>query len=265
MKKIIFIASLLGLFFSCENPFPDFKRLGDGNYMKLLSFEEEVVQNAKNFASADIIVLNKDKVVYRNYKQNIIGKEDPFGNLLTYLNEGDSAVFMVTPTFFKSQFPGLSVLPVEGKYLRVFIKVHHFYDEMLTGIDEEMKEHIILEKYLKENKVTSKQKKGGIYVIPQQKGEGKPIVSGSETRIKYKATFTNYLQFDDLKQSFKLTYGTPDQVIKGLEIALKGMRKGEKAKIIIPSQLAFGEEGSSTGIVPPYTTVIYDLEIINVK
>ena len=265
MKKIIFIASLLGLFFSCENPFPGFKHLGDGNYMKLLSFEEEAVQHTKNFASIDITVLNNDKVVYRNYKQNIIGIEDPFGNLLMHLNEGDSAVFMVTPTFFKSQFPGLSVMPVEEKHLKVLIKAHHFYTEMLADIDEEMKEHIILEKYLKENRVTSDQKKGGIYVIPQQKGEGIPIVSGSETLIKYKATFTNYLQFDDLKKSFKLTYGTPDQVIKGLEIALKGMRKGEKAKIIIPSQFAFGEEGSSTGIVPPFTTVIYDLEIINVK
>ncbi|PJB13827.1 MAG: peptidylprolyl isomerase, partial [Flavobacteriales bacterium CG_4_9_14_3_um_filter_32_8] len=60
-------------------------------------------------------------------------------------------------------------------------------------------------------------------------------------------------------------YGSPDQVIKGLEIAINGMKKGEKSKIIIPSQLAFGEEGSSTQIVPPFTTVIYELEIVNVK
>ena len=43
------------------------------------------------------------------------------------------------------------------------------------------------------------------------------------------------------------------------------MREGEKAKIIIPSQLAFGENGSSTGIVPPYTSVIYEVTMLKVN
>ena len=54
-------------------------------------------------------------------------------------------------------------------------------------------------------------------------------------------------------------------MIEGLEKVLKVLKNGEKAKIIIPSQFAFGETGSSTGIVPPYSTVIYNLEIINIK
>ena len=43
------------------------------------------------------------------------------------------------------------------------------------------------------------------------------------------------------------------------------MKEGDKTKIIIPSQLAFGEYGSSTGLIPPFTTVIYNLEIIKVR
>ena len=43
------------------------------------------------------------------------------------------------------------------------------------------------------------------------------------------------------------------------------MNEGEKAKFIIPSQLAYGGAGSSTGIIPPYTTVIYEIELVKLN
>jgi peptidylprolyl isomerase len=43
------------------------------------------------------------------------------------------------------------------------------------------------------------------------------------------------------------------------------MNEGEKAKFIIPSQLTYGKKGSSTGIVPPYTTVIYEIELVKLN
>jgi FKBP-type peptidyl-prolyl cis-trans isomerase len=52
------------------------------------------------------------------------------------------------------------------------------------------------------------------------------------------------------------------QVIGGLEEAIGRMREGEKALIILPSELAWGEKGSSTGIIPPFTSVIYELELL---
>jgi len=273
MKKIIFITLLLLIFFSCsnENPFPKFKPLENECYMRLISFEEETSSNqAKDVVIADIKVLEGTTVLYRNYKEDKLSQEYPFKELIQHLNEGDSAIFKVSKRYFYHQFPMLSMTDNKDEYLEVSIKIHHFYSatgyKKIAKIDEEMKEQIILKKYLAENNIDAQQKKEGIYIVNQKEGEGNPITSGNDIQIKYRASFTNYLQFDDLaKKSFKFTYGTPDQVIKGLEIALKGMRKGEKSKIIITSQFAFGEEGSSTGIVPPYTTVIYDLEIINVN
>lgn len=41
------------------------------------------------------------------------------------------------------------------------------------------------------------------------------------------------------------------------------MNEGAKTKFIIPSQLAFGKMGSSTNIIPPFTTVIYEVELVN--
>ena len=266
MKKKFFIVSLLCIFVSCESPFPDFKEIGHENYMQLLSFEEESRNEKWYSASVDIKVFSKDTIIYRYYKEQHLLKEGIFGELLLHLNEGDSALFMLTNSYFKNQFANPYFDTLKDDYFKVFVKVHRFYNEPVE-VDREMAEQIILKKYLLENNITDTNQKEGIYVLHQKKeGEGPYIQNGSEIKIRYNASFVNYIPFDDLaKKSFKLTYGTPDQVIKGLEIALKGMRKGEKSKIIIPSQFAFGEEGSSTGIVPPFTTVVYDLEIINVK
>ncbi len=43
------------------------------------------------------------------------------------------------------------------------------------------------------------------------------------------------------------------------------MKTGGKATFILPSQLAFKDYGSSTGIVAPYTTVLYKVQLVKVK
>jgi FKBP-type peptidyl-prolyl cis-trans isomerase len=48
-------------------------------------------------------------------------------------------------------------------------------------------------------------------------------------------------------------------------IGLKYMREGGKAKLIIPSYLAFGKKGGETGILPPHTFVYYEVEVLEVK
>jgi FKBP-type peptidyl-prolyl cis-trans isomerase len=100
-----------------------------------------------------------------------------------------------------------------------------------------------------------------------QKGQGISVETGKTLILKYKASFMDGIEFDNTyyQHFFEYTYGTPNQVIEGLAIALLGMKNKEKSKIIIPSQLAFGDKGSSTGIVPPFTTLVYELEIIDIK
>jgi FKBP-type peptidyl-prolyl cis-trans isomerase len=55
------------------------------------------------------------------------------------------------------------------------------------------------------------------------------------------------------------------QVIKGVEEALSFMREGDIVLLLIPSWLGFGIDGSSTGIVPPRTPIVYELELKKVN
>ena len=47
-----------------------------------------------------------------------------------------------------------------------------------------------------------------------------------------------------------------------MEDAIGMMHEGEKALFIMPSELAFGENGSSTGIIPPFTSLIFEVELV---
>ena len=64
---------------------------------------------------------------------------------------------------------------------------------------------------------------------------------------------------EPLKFQYGQKFDTP-----GLEEAVGTMKKGSKAKVIVPSNMAFGEMGRGT-VVPPYTTLVYDVEIVDVQ
>ena len=51
---------------------------------------------------------------------------------------------------------------------------------------------------------------------------------------------------------------------EGINIALAQMNKGAVARLIIPSKLAFGEEGRP-GFIPPYSPLLYDVEVVDIK
>jgi FKBP-type peptidyl-prolyl cis-trans isomerase len=66
---------------------------------------------------------------------------------------------------------------------------------------------------------------------------------------------------DSSPQNFQINYGTPDQLIRGLNYAICKLKIGRFSKIILPSHLAFGENGSSNGSIPPFTPMLYKISV----
>ena len=62
---------------------------------------------------------------------------------------------------------------------------------------------------------------------------------------------------------FSFTLGT-NQVIKGWDQGLLGMCAGEKRRLVIPSELAYGKSGSGSKI-PPDSTLIFEVELITIR
>ena len=93
------------------------------------------------------------------------------------------------------------------------------------------------------------------------------IQSGQLVTIAYTARFLHDGQlFDDTystRQPLTFRLGDPGQVIRGLEVAVHLLPKGGRGRFIIPSELAFGPDGSSGRIVPPWTPVLYEVEVLD--
>ncbi len=122
------------------------------------------------------------------------------------------------------------------------------------------------EKFLEENA-----KREGVVVLDSglqyeiiEPGEGdeKPTAD-SKVRTHYHGTFINGDVFDSSYER-----GSPIQfdvsgVIPGWTEALQLMNKGAKWRLYVPYQLAYGEQGAG-GSIPPYSTLIFDVELLDI-
>ena len=131
----------------------------------------------------------------------------------------------------------------------------------------EFEEKKTLDKYIAECGIHDLPIDNGMYYINLMKGSGVSTDSGRIVLLNYRGYFLNGRCFDSSfeTQPFEYIIGTEEQLIPGLAMGVRRMHEGEKAKFIIPSHLAFGSSGSSTGIVPPFTTVIYEVELLKVQ
>jgi len=84
--------------------------------------------------------------------------------------------------------------------------------------------------------------------------------------IHYKGQLVDGQVFDSSysrKQPIDFTLGV-GQVIAGWDEGIQLLKVGDKARFVIPSNLAYGSQGAG-GVIPPDATLIFDVELIDVK
>lgn len=106
---------------------------------------------------------------------------------------------------------------------------------------------------------------GELIIEDIEEGSGEVVVeSGDDIVIHYKGTLADGTVFDssyDRGEPFQTQIGV-GQVIKGWDEGVLGMKPGGKRKLVIPPDMAYGEQGQ--GSIPPNSTLIFEVELIEI-
>jgi peptidyl-prolyl cis-trans isomerase A (cyclophilin A) len=112
----------------------------------------------------------------------------------------------------------------------------------------------------------AKQTASGLVYILENEGIGPKPVSGSSMSVHYTGSFPDGKKFDssvDRGQPMDFKY-IENKMVSGFEEAIGMMAKGGKGKFILPYHLAYGPQGRP-GAIPPYSELIFDLEVMDLK
>lgn len=125
----------------------------------------------------------------------------------------------------------------------------------------------LIQKYIKEHGFDVVPTESGVYIIPEKDGEGVVAQWGDHVAVHY--TLRN-LNGDEVESSY--SYGEPmrfaigqGEMIACIEEAVMTMAPGAKAIVISPSERAFGEFAIHDELLPAYSPLLVELELIAIE
>ena len=99
-----------------------------------------------------------------------------------------------------------------------------------------------------------------------QEGSGAEAAANDTVTVDYIGTLEDGVKFDsslDRGEPFSFILGS-GKVIQGWEQGIQGMKVGEKRKLTIPPELAYGEQGVGD-IISPNATLIFEVELLGIN
>jgi FKBP-type peptidyl-prolyl cis-trans isomerase len=96
--------------------------------------------------------------------------------------------------------------------------------------------------------------------------EGASPKKGDLVEVHYTGWFENGKKFDssvDRREPFQFVLGA-GQVISGWDLGVAQLKVGEKAKLTLPPDLAYGRAGYP-GAIPPNSTLIFEVELLAIR
>ena len=284
-KQILFATTLImtGLF-ACKQK--SFTRLASGLEYRIESHEKD----GKKPVEGDIVTMHiktvtGDTTIYDSRLANNnkavpaqITKPQYNGDIMegiTFLTIGDSAQFRVIAD---SIFKGNPLPPFikSGDTVRFYVKIESISTQQEYQKIQEQEastqisaEDATIQQYLKDNNLNATKTASGLYYVITSPGSGANAQKGQEITMNYTGRLLDGTAFDSNEDPkfghvapFKFPLGM-SRVIKGWDEGVALLNKGAKAKLIIPSPLAYGASGQNG--IPANSILVFDVQMLDAK
>jgi FKBP-type peptidyl-prolyl cis-trans isomerase len=281
LYKLVIFSGVLCIF-SCSkrDSHSEYTRQKDGYFLELISFTST---DRPRYEKGDLALVSamfstqSDSVFWDSHNNfndlffvalDSTEKKNILQNQISRSCEGDSICLLVDPkVFFDQQYH--SAVPWFCKR-DTLVKVNLRVGKTVKPPEiAQMKRHLhnsesqrVYSYFLSNHLNPINADAYGVIWLDRPKGpEGQDIDEGKRISVSYQGKFLSGRFLDISPRNFEFVYGTPDQVLPGLNYVIGHLKTGQNAKIILPSRLAFGENGSSNGAVPPYTPLLYEISV----
>ncbi len=281
-----FLLSLLivSVLFSCKNE-NKYREDSSGFSYKIIfrNPEGKVVKDGdvltlklKYYTLSDSLLFDSDKLPAKFRVQVSNAEEDGMmQDALKMLKTGDSASFIIPAKDFylKTKRDSIPDFIFPDEKLRFEVKIVNIVSEHQLNkefkqyvLKKEAEEKQILEEYIAVENIKEKPTSSGIYIIKLKNGKGKKAHKGTAVTVNFTGMYINGKVFDSsIDKGKPITFILGDEnVIPAWNEAIETMREGDKIKLIAPSNTAYGQRGLED-YVPPFTTLIYEIKLLNVK
>ncbi len=193
------------------------------------------------------------------------------------MTAGDSAVFRIAIDTLQSA--GAQIAPFMKKGEKIQYNVVLVSVKSQQQLMQEQEEHAakqsqvdekLLQEYFTSNKINATRTGSGLYYLIEKEGTGKNPAPGQAVTVRYTGRTMDGNIFDSniepgvgSGEPFTFMVGR-GQVIPGWDEGVSLLKKGTKAKLFIPSTLAYGQSSPSPAI-PPNSVLIFDIEVLNIE
>ena len=191
-------------------------------------------------------IIKADSAMFNFYTSQAF---DGFKYALLLLKEGEKGTFLIPSyqAYYESPPAGVE------KYAVIVAEI-----ELLDLLSEDDK----INNYVKKKSitVTEKTNTGLRFIRTSATTTNDSLKTGDNVSVKYNGMFLSETSFDS--GSFSVVIGS-NSTIAGFSEGISKLKKGERARIILPSNIGYGSKGS--GSIPPFTPLIFDIEILTVN
>lgn len=268
---------------SCNKDKDGFSRTESGLLYKFIKSNAGPKPELGDIMEMDIIYLtDTDSILFDSKAKSdsfTVEKVDPtfIGGVeegFAMMSVGDSALFKASAdSIFEKTFH--STLPgylTPGRFITFKVKLKNIipksvHDSLKIARDvaSRREEFERIELFLQQNEMDVMPTKNGVYMATSKSGTGEFPAKGDTVYVNYTARLLDGTIFDQAVNTdppFSFVVGN-GMVIEGWEECIPFLNKGSVARLVIPSDLAFGDQ--QKGVVKPYSTLVFDVEILDVK